>query len=546
VPEKLARRAALRIRRLGQSVVAGERSLVLGVLVVGALLRVVSLSRWSVIENEGAEYARLAFNVKHGVGYVGLHGSPQLLFPPLYSAALVAVSAVVHDLTLAGRVVSAVFGCVTILLTYLLASRWLGSRPGLAAAVIVAVSPFAIGASVSVQSEMTYTACALAGVLLIWLAVERQGWRTYAAAGAVVGLAHLTKPEALIYSACLLAASIPFSWRDRKGRLPGVAAFFATFALVAAPYVYYLHAETGRWTFEAKSGVSAAIVQREGAGMRFPEAAYGLDADGRPVGPLLEPNETARHQTLAGVIGSRPATLIRRLRQNLWPLVSTLREETFGAGLLWLAGLGVVVLLWRSRWRIAAFAAVAVVVPVGFAAALWTSPRYFVVVMPLLSILAACGIHALVAALARRTRRRMPWALYGTAGLMIAAITLPQWPILSGSHQVRYEQQPHLKQAGLWLRHHAGAGYRVMSESTRVPYYAEGTWVTLAHGPVAQLLRYAADERVDYLVVPLSSEVSRFLTTPPLGEAVGWRRLYAVHAETSRPGADLVIFGRAD
>src|SRR5215469_8542269 len=43
-----------------------------------------AVTRNVVIENEGAEYTRIAVNLAAGKGYVGLNNSPQLVFPPLY------------------------------------------------------------------------------------------------------------------------------------------------------------------------------------------------------------------------------------------------------------------------------------------------------------------------------------------------------------------------------------------------------------------------------------------------------------------------------
>ena len=65
------------------------------------------------IESEGAEYARIAENLRSGVGYVGLvTPGAQLNFNPLFPLLIAGTSFVTHNYELAGRVVALIMGAL--------------------------------------------------------------------------------------------------------------------------------------------------------------------------------------------------------------------------------------------------------------------------------------------------------------------------------------------------------------------------------------------------------------------------------------------------
>src|ERR1700693_4338587 len=65
------------------------------------------------IESEGAQYARIAENLRNGVGYVGLvtPGS-ELLFNPLFPLLIAGTSFFTHNYELAGRLVTLIMGAL--------------------------------------------------------------------------------------------------------------------------------------------------------------------------------------------------------------------------------------------------------------------------------------------------------------------------------------------------------------------------------------------------------------------------------------------------
>jgi hypothetical protein len=103
-----------------------------------------------------------------------------------------------------------------------------GARTGLIAAAIAAVYPMLWGADVSLMSETLYGALIVGALLAALWFRERPGWGRAALLGALVGLAALTRGEALLLLVLLVAPTV------RSWRLFAVA--LAAFAVVLAPW----------------------------------------------------------------------------------------------------------------------------------------------------------------------------------------------------------------------------------------------------------------------------------------------------------------------
>jgi 4-amino-4-deoxy-L-arabinose transferase-like glycosyltransferase len=185
-------------------------------------------------------YHRVANFVAHGMGFISPaasdagHSLPSAEKPPLYSLLLALETKLGGSSFHAHRLLGPLLGAATIVLLGLVARRIGGPRLGLIAAALIAVNPVQWRWDTHVLSEPLYSAL-LALVLLtaVW-ARERPSARRAAALGAVVGLATLTRPEALIFLA--LMALLWVVWDRRAGLVP-VAAMCAACAVVVAPWV---------------------------------------------------------------------------------------------------------------------------------------------------------------------------------------------------------------------------------------------------------------------------------------------------------------------
>src|SRR6266851_8063644 len=122
-------------------------------------VRVAAWAHWQTgaIESEGAEYARIAENLRNGVGYVGLvtPGS-ELLFNPLFPLLIAGTSFVTHNYELAGRLVALIMGGLLPLPVFGIASRLFNRRVGFIAAILALLHPLLLNLSFTVFSEGPY------------------------------------------------------------------------------------------------------------------------------------------------------------------------------------------------------------------------------------------------------------------------------------------------------------------------------------------------------------------------------------------------------
>src|SRR5207249_4380266 len=103
--------------------------------------------------------------------------------------------------------------------------------------------------------------------------------------------AYLTRPEAallvLLLSCylCVVSYTTPHGWRTILTRVPLLV---VAFALLASPYVFFLHRHTGQIRIEGKSPVNYVLGQRVMSGMGIQEATFGVDDDLRGFGVGME------------------------------------------------------------------------------------------------------------------------------------------------------------------------------------------------------------------------------------------------------------------
>ena len=178
--------------------------------------------------------------IAHGQGFLDpfqlLQGKavPSAGHPPLYPLLLAGMTKIGLGSTLGHRSLGLALGAVNIVLIALIARRVAGERAGIVAAVIAAIYPIFVGADTDLMAETLYGPL-IAGALLAALhLLDRPAARTAAVLGALIGLAALTRSEALLFLPLLAA---PVAWRGgRSGRALRVGASIAACVLVLVPW----------------------------------------------------------------------------------------------------------------------------------------------------------------------------------------------------------------------------------------------------------------------------------------------------------------------
>jgi 4-amino-4-deoxy-L-arabinose transferase-like glycosyltransferase len=122
---------------------------------------------------------------------------PTASHPPLYPIVLTPVSLLGGTGELAHRAFGCFIGVACLILVALIARRIAGDRAGLAAAAIYAVYPIMVAADGALMSESLYGLLVAAALLLALRFHERRDLASAAGMGAAIGLAALTRSEAL-------------------------------------------------------------------------------------------------------------------------------------------------------------------------------------------------------------------------------------------------------------------------------------------------------------------------------------------------------------
>ena len=211
------------------------------------------------LTHDEREYLLLARNVAEARGFVYLEpdGTPvpgeHFGRAPAYPVFLAAIIRVTGgppqaDATLLReiRIIQAALGGALVWLVAWLATRASGPKAGAAAGWLAAVYPPLVWMPAYIWSETLFSVLALACVAVLALEPRRRG--LYLAAGALAGLAVLTRPAMLFF---LPLAALWLAW---KRQWLGVALLSVACALVVLPWTARNVREYGRFVLVASEG----------------------------------------------------------------------------------------------------------------------------------------------------------------------------------------------------------------------------------------------------------------------------------------------------
>lgn len=215
------------------------------ITLLGVVIRVVQ-ARYIAPATHGLSdsiwYRTVGLEVSQGHGFVMPLFLPHRLLlvrtaahPPLYTVVIAVARklGIASDVSL--RSLGALFGAVQVAGLGLLARKLGGVRLGLITAGLVAVDPLLIAADGALMSETVYGAVLVVLLLAAWRLNETHTIAAAAAVGALIGLATLTRSEAILL---VLILALPLALRgSRQHRWQRVAAVLAATAVVLAPWV---------------------------------------------------------------------------------------------------------------------------------------------------------------------------------------------------------------------------------------------------------------------------------------------------------------------
>jgi len=493
----------------------------LGLIVVGALaIRVIAvLTFWrpGAIGGEGAEYARIAENLRNGLGYVGIATpGPELMFPPLFPLLIALSSMITSDYEWAGRLVAIIFGAALPLPVYGIASRLFDRTAALTAALIAACHPLFIGLSISVLSEGPYATLLLSAVYVVLRALdERSTTKDWCLVGATFGLAYLVRQEAvvpLLISVFFALVALPGARAVRCKR--GMAAVVAFFVL-ASPQIAILYRATGNLSLQEKSTINFALGSRMLAGQDVRQAGFAINEKLEGTGVWMAPNVTIVRETRIDM-KSLIRFVAKGLRQNTPILLQHVSEAWFGAPFLpALAFLG----FFRQRWRQSAASrhlfvllvpATAIVTTFSVVHAIF--PRNYFVLVPFVSIWAASGLIGVVrwtkATVDSMRFERLRFALLGSVTFAIASLAVVAYVntaagVKSGSglSEESSVSSRDIKEVGMWIRRQQDRRVKIIDLGTTPAFHADAEYVHFPYSNAETAIRFLDAAKVDYVIL---------------------------------------------
>jgi 4-amino-4-deoxy-L-arabinose transferase-like glycosyltransferase len=483
-------------------------------LTIGLAIRLLLTRYQYVINTDGVYYVWLGRRLLSWQPATGL----STYWPPFYPFLVGLASLLVPDLEFAGRLVSVVCGTLLIIPAYVLVRESYGRRAASLAALLVVAYPELTDVSTLVMTEATYTLLLTTAVVVTWHAARSRGTTSALLSGLLFGLAYLTRPEALCYAPLVLivlwAAVLARGGPPLAIVLRKTVLFTLAVGVCAAPYIAFLHHQTGRWTISQKLANNAALGTTLQSILRLTEDGqattmdllYG-DAFREDTRPPLSLSASSPTQETAVSPSERFDRFTRRLALALKAELQSFVPQMFPPLFMAVALIGLMGQPWGAR-RLAREIYLALFVAAslaGYALAV-LEVRYLVPVLPILLGWVAKGILELESWSTRTAANlgiRFPGGRRSASVAVLALLIASRLASLTYPGRVSPWQDLPLehKTAGLWIRDHGPREPLIMAAGPWAAYYAGGRHLYLPQEARPTVLDYARRERIDYLII---------------------------------------------
>jgi 4-amino-4-deoxy-L-arabinose transferase-like glycosyltransferase len=203
---------------------------------------------------DGLEFHNLAYSIADSHRYAQAsfitpdHVLPTADKPPLYPLVLALFTVVGGHGWIPHQLAGALIGTGTVAVTGFLGRRVSGDLVGLIAAGVAAIYPMLIAADGSYRSESLYALLIAATLLAAYAVIDRPTVRRAAVCGVLIGLATLTRSEAVVLLVLLVFPATLLVVPARRGAVLTLAAAGAA-VLVLTPWLVRLWIQFDRPVF---------------------------------------------------------------------------------------------------------------------------------------------------------------------------------------------------------------------------------------------------------------------------------------------------------
>jgi 4-amino-4-deoxy-L-arabinose transferase-like glycosyltransferase len=235
------------------------------VTLLGITWRIVYVVVWAdgtKVSGDPQFFQQTAARLAHGGGYntvVATGGlTPTARHPPVFSILLAVLDLLKIQSVDAHRLVVALISAGAVVFMGLLGRRLMGPGVGLVAATIAAVSPLWVQWGGRLLSESVYLVVVPLVLLAALRCVDRPSWWAFSVAGVAIGVATLTRSEAVWFVVVLGVPLVFLGPRTWRTRVRYGLVFLAGFVIVVGPWLVRNEVQLGGLTLSTDGGYTLA------------------------------------------------------------------------------------------------------------------------------------------------------------------------------------------------------------------------------------------------------------------------------------------------
>jgi hypothetical protein len=478
------------------------------------VLRLYAVLMAKGIAYDGAAYGFMARDFLRS-GFIKGLSSP---LHPFYPFLISLISPDTSHVETAGRIISLVFGTLALIPVYYLAKEVVGYPGAIFAGLFYSFHPYLVAYSGMLLSEATYWGLLILSVYIFWTGLQKGKLWRISLSGIFVGLAYLTRPEGIGYVLVFMAWIIVDGILEKKWfkTLASVGILISTLLILVAPYVIFIHQETGGWLISKK----AVAVQTNIIGESEEEVH-------RPTGGPVEERESGIVRIGKNMIRYVSFTTYHYLRAyhfTLWVflLFGLIRvEPKWQRGELFIASLVLFHLLSLSTFTDSTI-------------------RYSIPLIPVSLLWAGVGVLEME----KYLKKMAPSKAGGWIFIFVILALLLQLPQSLKPERLHRREQ---KEVGVWLKENTPPGSIIMSNSPQEIFYADREFIIIPEEVILlerpediypRMIEYAKEKRVQYILV----DKNTFKTKPDSIKPNRASDLKEIYRRSQRDGSTIFIY----
>ena len=233
-------------KKLNKYLTSGNLYIILLALLIPAFFIRYFFANAQIITNDGVLYIKIAKGISSG----NLQGVTDYGFFNLYSFLIALFQTVLRDWEFSGKMVSVVFGTLTIIPLFFLTRELFNQNIAIVSVLFYAIHPRFVEYSSDVLRDPVFWFFSIASLWLACEGISRKKYFVFVFASLSTGLAMFTRSEGILSFIVVILwivwASIKES-KQRKRAFAYMAIYVFSLPLLMAPFLFVLKENTNKW-----------------------------------------------------------------------------------------------------------------------------------------------------------------------------------------------------------------------------------------------------------------------------------------------------------